>query len=183
MNKKTLMLDLDQVITDGTWKEQIEEFLNEKLDLEKTGYYLENALGDRKQEFYDTLDEINMYKGAELMPNAYEVIQKLNEKYELYIVSSYDLNDIPNRIGEYLKNKYDFIYQKLPFLTLEQLIFTNKKSLCNFDIGIDDKLNNLTGCTKKILYRSWHNKNVEDDNVIIVENWNDIQKILLESDE
>lgn len=183
MKKKTLMLDLDQVITGGTWKEQIEEFLNERIVMEDVGYYLEDLLGNRKNEFYESLDEINMYKNAELKQNAYEVIQELNQQYELYIVSAYALEDIPNRTGEHLKNKYNFIHQKLPFLNQQQFIFINNKELCNFDIGIDDKINNLTNCKKKILYRAWHNKEIQDENIVIVENWLDIKKYLLESEE
>lgn len=183
MSKKTLMIDLDQVITDGTWKEQIEEFLNRKIDLEKTGYYLENALGSRKEEFYQTQSEINMYKNAELMPNAYDVLKELNQKYELYIVSSYNLADIPNRAGEHLKTKYEFIYQELPFIKQEQIVLINNKKLCKFDIGIDDKINNLASSTYKILYRSWHNRDIQSNCDAIVNNWIDIKNILLESDE
>lgn len=182
--KQTLMLDLDDVITDGSWKQQIEEFLGEKIDLEKTGYFLENALGNRKKEYFDSLDDINMYKGVELREHAYEVIKKLNEKYELYLVSSYALADVPDRTGEHLKNKYDFIYRYLPFITQEQIIFSNCKTKMKFDIGIDDKLSNLTNCNTKLLYRQWHNtaitkENCSEPNTFIVNNWEEIANILL----
>ena len=36
---KTIMLDMDNVITDGSFKELIEEFLNTEINLEQTTEY------------------------------------------------------------------------------------------------------------------------------------------------
>lgn len=181
------MLDLDYVITDGSWKNQIEDFLGEKIDLEKTGYYLEEALGDRKQEFYDSLDDINMYKNAELKKDAFDMIKRLNEKFELYIVSSYALKDVPHRVGEHLKNKYEFIYYKLPFINQSQIMFVNNKTKFHFDYGIDDKTSNLRGCDTKLLFLAWHNKNKSEEEYkkegfIVVKDWKDIADILLKGE-
>ena len=38
-NMKTIMLDMDNVITDGSFKELIEEFLNIEINLEQTTEY------------------------------------------------------------------------------------------------------------------------------------------------
>ena len=83
--KQSLMVDLDDVIVNNTWKDQIEAFLGHELDLSKIEYILEEALESRKQEFYDSLEEYNMYKGATLKENAFETLEKLNEKYNLFI--------------------------------------------------------------------------------------------------
>ena len=54
----------------------------------------------------------------------------------------------------------------------------------NFDIRIDDKLDNLNGAEIKLMFTAWHNRDMDDDylknnNVIRVNNWCDIEKILL----
>lgn len=182
--KKTIMLDLDDGVTNGSWKQEIENFLKEKIDLEKVGYYLEEALKNRKQEFYDSLDDINMYKNCGLKENAYETIKQLNEKYDLYLVSSYALKDIPSRAGEHLKNKYEFIYQHLPFISQSHIFFMNEKTKIHYDIGIDDKLMNLQSCNLKLLFRAWHNEeDCKNKNVTVVNNWLEIAKLLLEEGE
>jgi len=54
----------------------------------------------------------------------------------------------------------------------------------NFDIRIDDKLENIEKSTTKILFSAWHNLSLDDNylkkiNVIRVNNWYDIEQILL----
>ena len=178
------MLDLDDVVTDGSWKQEIENFLGEKINMQEIGYYLQEALKERKQEFYDSLDDINMYHNCGLREDAYETIKKLNEKYDLYIVSSFAINDIPSRVGEHLKNKYEFIYHFLPFISQSHIFLMNDKTKIHYDIGIDDKLSNLKSCELKLLYRAWHNeKDCENEDVTVVNNWKEIAKLLLEEGE
>lgn len=52
-------------------------------------------------------------------------------------------------------------------------------------IYIDDKVNNIEGATTKLLYTAWHNKDItkeelEKQNIIRVNNWKEIGKILLD---
>lgn len=183
--KQSLMVDLDDVIVNNTWKDQIEAFLGHELDLSKIEYILEEALESRKQEFYDSLEEYNMYKGATLKENAFETLEKLNEKYNLFIVSAFESGQLKDKVGEHLKNKYEFIINHLPFIHQHQIIFINDKTALSFWGGIDDKLNNLGGCKKKLLYKAWHNENYSEEelkknNIIMVSNWQEIKKILLE---
>ena len=63
--------------------------------------------------------------------------------------------------------------------------FTTNKNIIEADIGIDDRLNNLTHLNKKILFDAWHNKNITDEELetigaVRVYNWLDILKILKE---
>jgi len=131
--KKRIMIDMDDVITDGSFKAQIENYIGEKIDTNKTGYYMQNALGDRKEEFFRK-GPLNMYDGAILKDDAYEVIKNLNEVYELYIVTSYVIPDAHYQEGNHLKYKMEFLQKHLPFLTTEQIIFIANKDLINFDI-------------------------------------------------
>ena len=54
----------------------------------------------------------------------------------------------------------------------------------NFDIRIDDRLNNLSGATTKLLFTAWHNKDLSKEelkkkNTIRVNSWKEIEDILL----
>lgn len=184
--KKRLMVDMDDVLTSGTFQKQIEDYIGMKIDFKETGYYLQNALKDRKDEFFQK-GPLNMYQDAPLLPNVYEVLEKCNEKYELYIVSAYDITDAPYQIGNHLKFKMEYLLKKLPFLQVSQIIFCNKKSLIDFDIIIDDSLKNLESGKMKLLFSSYHNMEFTDEElkeqgIIRVNNWREIQQLLLEED-
>ena len=73
----------------------------------------------------------------------------------------------------------------LPFINPKKYIFTTNKNLMNFDIRLDDKLENIINGEIKLLMNAWHNRNISEDelkekNVIRVNNWYDIEKILIE---
>lgn len=86
--------------------------------------------------------------------------------------------------GNNLKNKYNFLYDKLDFIEPKNYIFTADKSVINCDIKIDDKLNNIESAKTKLLFTAWHNKDMSEEelvkqNVIRVNNWKEIEQILL----
>jgi len=181
--KKRLMVDMDDVITVGTFKEQIEEFLGSKIDVKKTGYYLQNALGNRMDEFFKKGD-LDMYQDAPLMNDAYEVLEKLNEKYELYIVSAFHTPGASYQDGNHLKYKVKYLQKKLPFIKEEQMVFLNRKYLISFDIIIDDSIHNLESGKMKLLFSSYHNLEIKEEelsslNIIRVNSWKEIADILL----
>lgn len=163
----------------------IQEFLDKeiKLDDVKT-YWLQELIEDRKEEFWDWVKDRSFYENSELIPDCYEVLEKLNQKYELYIVTAYMWNEIIDLSGKNLQNKYYFLKEKLPFIKPEQYIFTTNKLLLNFDIRIDDKIQNLEGAKQKIMFDAWHNRNIDDEKlkkeeVIRVTSWKHIEEILL----
>lgn len=181
--KKTLMIDMDDVITIGTFKKQIEDYIGHKIDTKKTGYFLQNALEDKKEEFFRK-GPINMYEDAPLMKDAYEAIEALNEVYDLYIVSAYHIKDAPYQDGNHLKYKLEYLNKKLPFIKQRQIIFLNEKKILYFDIKIDDSPKNLENAKKKILFSAYHNleipnKELKKENIIRVNNWQEIRDILL----
>lgn len=182
--KKLLMIDMDDVITDGTFRLQIENFIGHKIDTNKTGYYLQNALEDKKEDFFKK-GPLNMYDKAILKENAYDVIYALNQKYDLYIVSSYSIFDAPYQEGNHLKYKLEFLQEKLPFLETRQIMFMSEKKLIHWDVAIDDSLRHLENADLKLLYTAYHNENISleelnNKNIIRVDNWLDIKKLLLE---
>ena len=77
--------------------------------------------------------------------------------------------------------------EMLPFIKPEKYIFTTNKNIMNFDIRIDDKINNLDDSDTKLLFSAWHNRDIKKEelkerNVVRVDSWYDIEKILLKDD-
>ena len=178
---------MDNCITDPLILEYINEFKNTnyKLD-EQTDFYLQNLVTRNKEQFWKSLNEKNLYENAELKDNCYETLKELNEIYDIYIVTSYLWKDgMIDSSGNNLANKYNYLKENLPFIKPEKYIFTTNKNIIEADIGIDDRLNNLTHLNKKILFNAWHNKNITDEELetigaVRVYNWLDILKILKE---
>ncbi len=181
--KKRLMIDMDDVITDGTFKNQLEDFIGEKIDTNKTGYYLQNALGDRKEEFFNK-GPLDMYENAPLKEGAYEAIKKLNEVYEVYIVTNYCIPDAHFQEGNHLKFKMEYLQKHLPFLKTDQILFIDNKELIDFDIRIDDSIRHLTNGEVLLLFDAYTNQNLTNEelkskNIKRVMNWQEVLDILL----
>ncbi len=182
---KTIMLDMDNVITDGSFKELIEEFLNTEINLEQTTEYdyVQKYTAPFKKEFWEWIKDKNFYENAPLLDNCKEVLERINDKFNIFIVTSYLWKETIDLSSNNLKNKYEYLRKELPFISPEKYIFTTNKNLLNFDIKIDDRIDNLKGGKIKILFTAWHNKNISDEelqkeNIIRVNNWQEIEKIL-----
>ena len=183
---KTVMIDMDNVLTDGVFKEYIEEFYKIEIDLNeiKDYAYVQKLTKKDSKQFWEFVQDKNFYLEAPLFQDCYEVLEKLNSKYDLYIVTSYLWNEEIDVSGHNLKNKYYYLKERLHFIGPEKYIFTTNKSLMNFDIRIDDRLNNLSGATTKLLFTAWHNKDLSKEelkkkNTIRVNSWKEIEDILL----
>lgn len=184
---KTLMIDMDNVITDGVFLDCINEYLhtNYKFGDFTSYYYVQDLIGDNN-DFWTFASKKNFYLDAPLIKDCYEVIQKLNLQYDVYIVTSYLWNETTDISGVNLKNKYEYLKKILPFISPEKYIFTTNKNILNFDIRIDDRLPNLEGAETKLLFTAWHNKNLSNhelvkQNVVRVNGWKDIENLLLEN--
>lgn len=181
------MIDMDDVITYGTFRRQIEDYIGHKIDTSKTGYYLQNALEEKKDEFFQK-GPLDMYQDAPLLENAYEAIEKLNQIYEVYIVSAFHIPDAPYQDGNHVKFKIEYLQKNLPFLKETQFIFLNNKKLIPFDIKIDDSMANLENAKTKILFTAYHNQELSKEKlmekgIIQANNWQEVLKILLEGNE
>lgn len=184
---KNIMIDMDDVICTEGFIKLVNKFLNTNYNTEDANsYYVQDLIPEEKREdWIKFFANNNVYNEAILMPDAYEVIKKLNEKYEIYISTAYIFRDEEKNSGDLLKNKFNYLYENLPFINPNRYIFINNKNLLNCDIIIDDKISNLNGDVEtKILFQAYHNKNIkieelEDKKIIFARSWKDIEKILL----
>lgn len=182
---KKIMIDMDNVITDGVFLNYINEYFNQdyKLGDFKEYCYVQGLVGDNN-DFWEFVSKKNFYENAPLISNCYEVLKKLNKKYELYIVTAYLWNESKDISGINLMNKYNYLRNMLPFINPDKFIFASNKRIMNFDIRIDDRISNLDGAEIKLLFNAWHNQEYDSEelnknNIIRVDGWKDIEKILL----
>ena len=140
---KTIMIDMDNVITDGKFFEILRDYLGYEPDYDKYGYYLQDILGDKKADFFNKFKLMNNYDNAILLPDCYEVLKKLNEQYKIHICTDYIWRELVDDAGINLKYKYDYLRKELDFLNPRNFIFTADKSVVDCDIKIDDKLENI----------------------------------------
>jgi len=187
MNKKKILIDVDEVICNPGFLFLMNKFLgtNYKMD-DFTEYYIDDVIEENKrQQFYDYFVENNTYENAQIYENVKEVLEKINNKYDVFIYSSCVNPYFKNKSGKEFTKKYEFLISNFPFLDPFKFIFASVKNMIKADIQIDDRLNNLMGDVGlKLLYTAYHNKNISKEeldkyNIIRVNNWKEIESILI----
>lgn len=183
--KKTIMVDMDEVITEGGFLHLINDFAGTNYTKEDIkGYYMQDLVPDKKA-FFDYFIKHNQYDYGYLMQDVVEVLKYLQKYFDIYIGTSYIIKEIPKECGINLVHKHNYLYEKLPFIPVENYIFISNKSLLNCDIKIDDKLDNLKNASIKLLFTSYHNQDLTDEyldscGVKRVNNWLEIKKYLMD---
>lgn len=193
MVRKKILLDVDEVICSSGFLSAVNEFLGTNYEIDDfTDYYIDRkAIPKEKiEEFKEFVNNRNLYENTYILPGANEVIKRLNEVYDIYICSACVNGLNVEGSGKIFMDKYNFLIKNFSFLNPEYFIFTNTKNLFKADIQIDDRLSNLDDEIEiKILFPSYHNKNVTDEElkqkgVLSAgydwrNGWNEIEKILL----
>ena len=189
MYKKSIMIDMDEVIVIGRFSEFLVEFLG-KVDFNQLhSQYRQDLIKGREEEFKQIYQYKNLYKNdnedyIEPLPNCVEVMQELNRKYDVYIATAYIWKENVIDASTNLKNKFEYLHYWLPFIDTNNFIFMTDKTKIRYDIGIDDRLSNLENCDKKLLFTEFRNKKLTDEKkkkkgIIRVNNWLDVKKELL----
>lgn len=191
MKKKTIMIDMDEVIVRGRFSDFLNEFLG-GVDFEKlNSYYRQDLIKGKEDEFKKIYQYRDLYKNdngtfLEPLPNCVEIIKKLNDLFDIYIVTSYVWKENVIDASYNLKFKHEYLKYFFPFINENNFIYISDKSKIVFDIGIDDRPKNLVSCNKKILFTEFRNEKIpkedlEKDNIIRANNWLEIENILIES--
>jgi len=188
MNKKTILIDVDEVICNSELLDFLNNFLktNYKLD-DFREYYIDSVVPeDRRVEFYNKLSQVDCYQNAKFISGAVETIKEISKYYDILICSSCVMLYNKEGSGIYFKHKYDFLIRTFPFLDPHKFILTGYKNSLAADVQIDDRLDNLQNdyVKTKFLMTAYHNKNIPDEQlnqqgVVRVDSWNDIKNLLL----
>ena len=182
------MIDLDDTIVQGGYLEVLNEYMGTNYTYEDTeDYFVESLLPeDKVADYLDYFyNHVNVYDYAKVKEHSIETIQKLSEKYEIYICSAYLDKRVPEKSGVVTNTKHMWLIKNLPFLDPKNFIFTSRKDLIDCDIKIDDKVGNLKGLGKlKLLMDGYHNRKYTDQDlkkrgIVRVHSWDEIADILL----
>lgn len=117
-------------------------------------------------DIYNFLDEEDFFSSLPVIEKSQEILQKLNEYYDIYIATAaYNpMNIIP---------KFHWLQKHFPFIDRKKYVFAVDKSVLHGDCLIDDKPENLEGFTgRKILFSAPHNKT--EKRFIRADNWDEV---------
>ena len=167
--KKKILLDIDEVFCFSGYLELVNAFLHTNYSIDDfTEYYIDEVAipKERKQEFYEFISTKNQYENPVLLPGAIATIKALSKYYDIYPCSDCRNPFDMKNSGRIFKSKFEMLYRLIPedVIPPKNYIFTGAKSICVADIQIDDLVSNLNPTIPvKILFPSYHNKNVSDE--------------------
>lgn len=96
------------------------------------------------------------FRDMEVMPDAVEVIQKLHDNFEIFIVSA--ATEFPYS----LKEKIDWLEEHFSFISWKNIVLCGDKSIISADYLIDDHEKNLKPFQgKALLFDAIHNQKLE----------------------
>ncbi|MEM8845984.1 MAG: 5'(3')-deoxyribonucleotidase [Bacteroidota bacterium] len=156
----TLFVDMDEVLAD-TYQAHIDLY-NTDFD---GSLHISDCSGkevwqcvpeQHQQSVRQHAYAIGFFRDLAIVEHSIEVLEKLNQKYDVYIASA--AMQFPNS----LKEKSDWLDIHFPFIPWQRRILCGHKHILKGDILIDDRsynLKNFDGST--ILFTSPHNVNTE----------------------
>jgi 5'-nucleotidase len=109
-----------------------------------------------------------------VIENSQQVLEKLNRKYEVFIVSA--ATEFPNSLLE----KHSWLVDHFPFIQWKQMVFCGSKEIVSADIMIDDHFKNLDYFKgETILFTQPHNQKADSGRHKRVYSWIEIEQLLL----
>ncbi len=172
---KRLIIDMDDVIVDATG--QFINYYEREFGLRVLRESLNNQdEGHGFPAHHDVIQQFpfrpQFFLTMEPNHGSVEVLEKLNNKYELFIVSA--AMEYPQSLSE----KLSWLNQNCPFLTWKQIVFCGSKTAVHGDYMIDDLPYNLDGFNgEKFIFTAPHNLHINKFNRL--NNWQEVGKKFL----
>jgi len=133
---KKIAVDMDGVISD-TYAQYI-KWHERDSGIRKTR---EDVIGMPELEAFPKVREYlytdGFFRTAPVIADSQRVLAKLQEQYEIFIVSS--ATEFPQSLTE----KQAWLAEHFPFISWRQMVFCGSKTIVHADIMIDDHLKNL----------------------------------------
>jgi 5'-nucleotidase len=124
--------------------------------------------------FNDWLNTEGFFRHLPLMADSQAVVEALNQKYEVFIVSA--ANEFPKS----LIDKHAWLQEYFPFISWRQMVFCGSKTIVQADIMIDDHFKNLDYFDgQTLLFTAHHNALTSAGRHTRVNSWAEIAEILL----
>lgn len=171
-----VIIDMDEVIADpmGEMISWYDKEYGRPVDYQKMlgGSWVKGFPEDHQLLIRERLLAEGFFRRLPVMKDAVEVLKKMNEQYEIFIVSA--ATEFPNS----LKDKLEWLLEHFPFLSWRQLVLCGDKRLVSGDYMIDDHVRNLKHFNgKKYLFTSPHNLDIMD--FPRINNWKEAGEIFL----
>ena len=171
-----IIIDMDEVIADPMGQ-MINWYISEyglPVDVKKmeVGSWVKGFPDQHQVLVRERLLEPGFFRHLPVMVDARDVLEEMNRKYEIFIVSA--AIEFPNS----LKDKVEWLLENFPFFSWRQLVLCGDKRMVYGDHMIDDHVRNLEHFNgKKYLYSSPHNVSITDYQRI--NNWREAADIFL----
>ncbi|NQW77465.1 MAG: 5'(3')-deoxyribonucleotidase [Cytophagales bacterium] len=173
---KRIAIDMDDVLADTTVK--IIHTINSLLD---KNYSYEELMSDKlaREQFREDylannsfLSQPGFFLDVPIKAKAIEIVEKLSEKYEIFIVSA------ATEFPESLKEKLIWMKQHFPFISWTHIVFCGHKYMIQADYLIDDHEKNLkTFIGAPLLFTAPHNLHIHEYQR--VDTWDAVANLLL----
>jgi 5'(3')-deoxyribonucleotidase len=145
--KKTIAVDLDSTLNnlDEVWIAKYNYDWNDnKTKLDMTDWDTSKIVKPEcGKDIFKYFHEEGFFSKLGIQPHAKEVMQWLNEEYEVYIVTAYHWAKC--------QEKAEWVMRYLPFFDIKKLTFLNNKFMFHADYLIDDGGHNVEAFPNKAL--------------------------------
>jgi 5'(3')-deoxyribonucleotidase len=153
---KRLIIDMDDVMADATGQfiNYYEKEFGMRLPREQLNHKeeLEGFPAHHRDALSGFIFRKNFFRTMEVKESCQDVLRKLNEKYDVFIVSS--AMEYPNSLNE----KLEWLGEHFPFLHWKQIVFCGSKSIVHGDYMVDDMIHNLERFNgEKFIFTAPHN--------------------------
>lgn len=172
---KRIAIDMDDVLADITTR--LIEITNER----RNTNYQKNQLKDPVifQEYYaeykqvrECLYETGMFRNLPVFEDAQDVVKKLQEQYEVFIVSA--ATEFPKSLTE----KLEWLEEHFPTIGWQHTVFCGHKHMIKADYLIDDHEKNVVKFEgTPLLFDAPHNYHLEGYQRVY--SWKEIEGLLL----
>ncbi|ATH63271.1 5'(3')-deoxyribonucleotidase [Staphylococcus pasteuri] len=175
MSRKKIAIDMDEVLADtlGAIIDAVNERANLGITVESlNGQKLKHVIPEHDGLVTEILREPGFFRHLKVMPNAQEVVEKLNQQYDVYIATA--AMDVPTSFHD----KYEWLLEHFPFLDPQHFVFCGRKNIINADYLIDDNPRQLAIFEgESIMYTAVHN--VNNDDYRRVNGWKEVEDLFL----
>jgi len=174
-----IIVDMDEVIADTTlgMRNWYRKNFGGEIDFDKmlAGQSLVKGFPEEHQAIVrQQLFEPGFFRGLPVIENSIEVLEEMNKRYDIYIVSA--AIEFPNS----LKDKYEWLLENYPFFKWQQLVLSGDKKMIHGDFMIDDHARHLEHFKgKPYLFTAPHNLN--EKRFDRIDNWKQAGDIFLRS--
>lgn len=150
-----IAIDMDEVLADPIYKfiQLYNRDYGVPLDLilEPGNEIYQHVPEHAKDKWFDYINEQGFFRDLKPLEGSVEAVKKLQEKYEVYIVSA------AMEFRNSLVDKYDWLEEHFPFISWRNIMFCGDK-IVDVDVMIDDRAKNFVGFKgRKLLFTSPHN--------------------------